>query len=339
MSSAKNCFVQCCDVCFADFFRFFSAYLTCLIKTGILQILFERRNQGTPDAEAMSRHNLTFLLGSVLKPPLIELDDEGNYKYGMCTINVVRGYRDAGDHKNFMKSDNPIIITRDASVLKEIETWQENDIVFVKGVIAAKTIQKGSFCQHCGGRNSAEGTLVYVNPIYAEKRVHLNTQEEALKYLSEHREISNQVYILGTLCRDPKKITPKEGLIVTQYQIALNRKYFIRSDPPSIKADYPWVKSYGQNAVDDKERLHVGSKVFIDGCLQARSVQKHAVCIHCGEKYDWKDRAMEIVPYETEYICDYYTDTDIEEKRRRETQAALNKVFGEEDTSELSEEL
>ena len=79
--------------------------------------------------------------------------------------------------------------------------------------------------------------------------------EEALQYLSTVREISNQDYILGTLCRDPKKISPKEGLIVTQYQIALNRKYFIRSDPPSIKTDYPWVKSYGENAISDRKKL------------------------------------------------------------------------------------
>ena len=30
--------------------------------------------------------------------------------------------------------------------------------------------------------------------------------------------------------------------------------------------------------------------------------------IGCGERYDWKDRMVEIVPYETEYIDNYFSD-------------------------------
>lgn len=285
----------------------------------------------------MSRHNLAFLTGAVLKAPLIEKDEDGNFVYGWCMINVVRGFREVGDHKHFMKSDNPIIMSKDANILKNMETWKENDIVFIKGVVASKSIKKGNYCPHCGARMTTDGTLVYVNPIFSMKMEEFPTNEAALKYLSGLREISNQVFLLGTLCRDPKKISPKEGLIVTQYQIALNRKYFIRSDPPEIKADYPWVKSYGENAVEDKKRLHTGSKVFIDGCLQARSVQKHAVCTECGEKYDWKDRAMEIVPYETEYIADYYTDEDLARMNEENTKSAYNSIFGDQGFDILSE--
>jgi len=289
---------------------------------------YHRKGPFPGSVEDMSRHNLAFLTGAILKAPLIEKDDEGNTLYGWCTIRVVRGFRDVGDHKNFMKSDNPIIMTRDMNVLREMETWKENDVVYIKGVVASKSIGKTNYCQHCGARNIAEGTLVYVNPIFAVRMGEFKTEDEALHYLSGMREISNQVFLLGTLCRDPKKITPKEGLIVTQYQIALNRKYFIRSDPPSIKADYPWVKSYGENAIEDKKRLHTGTKVFIDGCLQARSVQKHAVCCVCGKPYDWKDRAMEIVPYETEYICDYYSDEEIAVKEKEEAKNAFASIFG-----------
>lgn len=285
----------------------------------------------------MSRHNLAFLTGAVIKAPTIHTDEEGNYVYGMCYLNVVRGFREVGDKKKFMRSDNPIIMTRDQSILKKMETWKENDIIQLKGVIAAKNVLKSSYCPYCNEKNQADGSLVYINPIFVMTLEHFETFEEALEYLSRVREISNQVYLLGTLCRDPKKISPKEGLTVTQYQIALNRKYFIRSDPPEIKSDYPWVKSYGQNALDDRERLHVGSKVFIDGFIQARSVQKHVTCESCGEKYDWKDRAMEIVPYETEYLYDYYTDEDIAKREADAAKAALQSVFGE-DTDVVNEE-
>ena len=257
----------------------------------------------------MARHNLAFLTGSVIKKPEIHRDE--NTQYALCSINVVRGYREVGDKKLFMKSDNPMIMCRDASIVSQMEEWEENDIVQIKGVISAKNILKTSYCNHCGERNTAEGSLVYINPIYTLKLAHCNTPEEALNMLSSLREISNQVYVIGTLCRQPKTVIPKEGLTITQYQIALNRKYFIRTDPPEIRSDYPWVKSYGENAKEDRRRLHVGSVVFVDGCIQARSVQKHTVCESCGQEYTWKDRAMEIVPYETEYIRDYYTDEDL----------------------------
>ena len=286
----------------------------------------------------MSRHNLAFLTGSVLDAPIIIKNDDGDYVYGMCFLNVVRGFRDAGDHKNFMKSDNPIIMSREANILQEMEQWQKHDIVSVKGVIAVKSLAKTSICPNCNEKNAVTGTLVYVNPIFVKKDCHCETQEEALNYLSTVREISNQVYLLGTLCREPKKIKPKEGLIVTQYQIALNRKYFIRSDPPEIKTDYPWVKSYGENAVSDREHLHTGSVVFVDGCLQARSVQRHMICPNCEKEYLWKDRALEIVPYETEYMRNFYSDEEIAEMKHKDAEDAVRSILGDEESDEIGQE-
>lgn len=293
----------------------------------------------------MARQNLVFLLGCVAKAPrIVKKDDE--YLYAMVYVNVARGLRDVGDRRKYMKCDNPVIMTRDPACMKEIEKWSEHDAVYIKGMLACKKLRKASFCEYCHTKNSLPGTLVYVNPIFCEKVGHLETDEECLQYLASHREISNQAYIYGTLCRDPKKMVSKEtNLTITQYQVALNRKFRIRTDPPELKTDYPWVKSYGQNAIEDKKRLHVGSEVIVDGCLQARSVQRHAICgqeigddgkpmfygngepvlrqdekgnpIGCGKEYTWKDRAMEIVPYDTEYVCNYYDDEEIEENERK----------------------
>ena len=270
----------------------------------------------------MARHNLANLTGFVIRKPEIHVNDQGEFLYALCTISVVRGYREVGDKKLFMKSDNPIIMSNDPSNISKMSTWEENDIVQIKGVIAVKTITKSNTCVHCGEINKTEGALVYINPIYSLKLAHCNTQEEAINMLSELREISNQIYVIGTLCRDPKTILTKEGLTITQYQIALNRKYFIRSDPPEIRSDYPWVKSYGDHAKEDRLRLHTGSVVFVDGCIQARSVQKHIICESCGQEYTWKDRAMEIVPYDTEYLRDYYTDEDLMEMERASTEVS-----------------
>jgi hypothetical protein len=118
-------------------------------------------------------------------------------------------------------------------------------------------------------------------------------------------------------------LRPKQKLIVTQYQLAIERKFTIREDDPNIRTDYPWVKSYGQNAINDKDRLHLGSQVTVDGCLQARSVNRHATCSTCGCVYDWKDRALEIVPYETEYNNNFYTDAEVIENRNKRREEIL----------------
>ena len=298
----------------------------------------------------MARENLVFLTGSVAGTPRVAKNGE-DYIYAMAYVNVARGLREVGDYRKYMKCDNPIIMTRDPDWMKEIGTWKEHDIVHIKGMIACRKIKKTSFCSHCRTKNQFPGALVYINPIFCEKICHLENDEECLQYLAAHREISNQVFVFGTLCRDPKKMRVKDGLIVTQYQVALNRKYRIKTDPPELKTDYPWVKSYGKNAEEDMKRLHTGSEVFIDGCLQARSVNRHAVCgqaydeygkplffdngmpvmrvdeegnlIGCGEKYDWKDRALEMVPYETEYISDVYTDEEIEETEKKKIAQVL----------------
>ena len=165
-----------------------------------------------------------------------------------------------------------------------------------------------------------EGVTIYIEPIYVENKYMLETKENALSFLNDIREISNRVFIEGDICREPKMIRPKKKLIVTQYQLAIDRKYTVREDDPSIRKDFPWVKSYGQNAIVDKERIHLGTSVTIDGCLQARSINRHATCPTCGTVYDWMDRALEIVPYETEYNSNFYSDREVAEikQRRRE---------------------
>lgn len=273
----------------------------------------------------MARHNYISLLGFVT---LVQINEIGSgEKYVIANITVARGARNVGDHKQHMKLDSPTIMSRDPAVVEEMSTWKVNDVVEIKGMLAARAIGKGSFCKSCGAKNVAEGALVYVNPIFAKKRDSIEDNDERITFLSENREISNVAFVLGTLCRDPSHIKPKEGLLVTQYQIALNRKYRIKSDPPQVKTDYPWVKSYGENAVNDKAHLHVGSHVFIDGCLQARKVQRHKVCDSCGETYEWVDKALEIVPFETEYLANFYSDEEVIAREKADRERAVNNIL------------
>ncbi len=275
----------------------------------------------------MARHNLVFLLGFV---QLVELHESlSGEPFALAFVTVVRGTRNVGDGKRFPKTDNPCIMSRNPDIINEMKSWKVNDIVEIKGPIAVRAVNKASYCNACREKNVNSGVMVYINPIFAKKRNHFETQDECIVYLNENREVSNQAFMFGTLCREPKKVLPKAGLIVTQYQIALNRKFRIRQDPPEIKADYPWVKSYGENAIQDRDKLHTGSQIFIDGCLQARNVKRQSKCSSCGAEYSWKDRALEIVPYEVEYIANFYTDEEVaakKEQQRREMDESVRQA-------------
>ena len=291
----------------------------------------------------MARENLVILLGSVAMEPLIKnKPGEESTKYAMVYINVGRGVRDVGDGRKLMHCDDPMIMTRDPKLVEEISKWHTYDIVLIKGTIATKQIKKASHCTFCGVRNVITGMLVYVYPTYAKKWTHFDSADECLRFIADNREISNLARIFGTLVKDPSQITTKAGLRITQYPIAMYRKLKIRSDPPAIRADYPWVKSYGAIADEDMKRLYTGSEIMVDGCLQTRLVLRHIVCgvsydkdgkpekdedgnprmragpsgkpEGCGRTYDWKDRAMEVVPYSVEYERNYRGDEEEEEK-------------------------
>lgn len=241
----------------------------------------------------------------------------------VAAVAIIRGYRHIGDNRETVKIDQPIVMSRNPRIKDKMAQWHYGTVVRVKGLISTRLIKKSHKCPDCGTVDREEGVLVYIEPIYVENKFNLSSKDESLAYLNSIREISNCTYIEGVVCKTPKMIRPKQKLIVTQYQLAIDRKYIVREDDPSIRKDYPWVKSYGQNAIVDKDRLHLGTSVTIDGCLQARNINRHAVCSACGLRYDWKDRALEIVPYETEYNSNFYSDTEVNENRQKRREDVL----------------
>lgn len=290
----------------------------------------------------MARHNEIRLRGQVWKAPNIKKDEDGNYSFGICYIQVVRGARNISDGNEYLKTDVPIILTRDPKICAEMENWKECDIVDVYGNFTTKNLSKASYCTHCEeegvmSKNSNPGVMAYINPIFAEKIQEFDTRKQASEYLAKHKEISNKIFFMGNLTRNPKKIKTKKGVIVTQYQIAANRKYRIKTDEPENKTDYPWVKSYGDNAIEDRKRLSTGSLVLIDGIIQARTVYRTTTCACCGREYKWRDKTMEIVPYTTEYLKDFKTDEEIAQEENVNFHNRLNNIYGVNNNQDFDE--
>lgn len=287
----------------------------------------------------MAKQNLAFLYGRVAKAPNVFKTSETEYKHGMVYLDVVRGYRSVDDHIKFVKHDYPLLIAKEPEILDSFTQWKENDVVFVKGVVTTQKLNKTSFCEHCSGKNQVVGNLVYITPIYVRKVASYDEKVDAVEDVVNNREISNQVYIYGTLLNNPKIFTTKRGNQITQYPIAINRKVNIRMDDPSIKSDYPVVKSYGEQARDDKIFLKYQSEIIVDGFLQARSITRTTKCPHCGEFYHWKDNAMELVPYTVEYINNFRTPEDVEREEFFTVEALKQQLFASKFSDELDDEL
>lgn len=277
----------------------------------------------------MAKENHVFLYGTVLEDPRITKEEDGTPVRGIAVIEVIRGKREISDNIHYLKKDKPMIMTANPELIAEMENWKKYDMVEVKGTITTKEIKKASFCPHCSEKNVITGSLVFVNPIYLSKREHGEDGAECLELLKKHQEISNEALIVGTLCREPKTLKAKSGINITQYQIATNRKFKIREDSPDTKTDWPWVKSYGEQAKMDKRYLHTGSVILMDGILQARKVTRTNTCEHCKKEYEWKDRIMELVPYSVEYLQNFYSEEEAAQKEAEQLAAAKKSVFGD----------
>ena len=277
----------------------------------------------------MARHNYVFLYGRVTKNPKIVTDNEGNFLRGQCMLTVVRGDRSTDDdlYGDF-KYDCPILVSRNPEIILEMSNWKANDMVEVKGNICTRDVKRTTTCPTCGHQNAKMGVLLYINPIYCHAIEKGLTEDECMNLLRQKCEISNQCIIAGNLCNEPQFYRHDNGLCQTQYQIALNRKFRVKEDPPETKTDFPWVKSQGQNAESDAKFLMKGSSVLVEGFIQTRNITQKTVCEECGETYEWPDQAMEIVPYSTEYLLNCRTTEEIEQMEQDSQDEAFNSIFG-----------
>ena len=277
------------------------------------------------------RHNFVYLNGQILSEPKITKDTSGRLVRGMCAINVIRGKRDFGNNIDDIQFDCPIIMTGDPEKIQRMSEWHANDMIEVKGTITTKEVTKSTICKHCGEKNSASGVIVYINPIYMDVRERGLTREQGLEVLRRRAEVSNNVLVIGALCRDVESYITAKGVRITQYQLAINRKFMLKDDIAENRTDYPWVKSYGSIGEEAEHCLHTGSVVMIDGMLQTRRVQRTTVCEHCGESYNWEDSATEITPFSVEFLQNFDLPEEYEEKIRKENEILAEKIFKNED--------
>jgi hypothetical protein len=253
----------------------------------------------------MARENIAMLHGQIWQKPKIYISKEGDPVKATFPIKVLRRPFLAGNGQivgGRLYIDCPPVATSDPDLIKQTAGLSEGDMADVRGVLTTRDVFKTSACPSCGEKNKVPGSFVFVTAIHIAKRESGVSEEAALELLKERSEISNLIIIMGTVCRDPEFFASEEGKKSAQYQIAVNRRYHIKDGHELERTDYPWIKSFGKQAEEDRIRLETGSSVLINGAIQTRDITRKTVCGHCGTEYQWNEIVSEIFPYSTEYL-------------------------------------
>ena len=252
----------------------------------------------------MAKENMVLLHGQVQIPPKIYVNKNKELTKAVYALKTIRRpYFNGKLVASKLYFDCPVIYTKNLQMIELSSTLALGDMVDIRGVICTQDVIKTTICGECSHKNSSQGNMVYIAPIYICRREHELTPDAGLELLKERCEVSNVVMTIGTLCRDPEFYVSEQKKTSAQYQLAVNRRYRIIEDPPDKKTDYPWVKTFGPQALKDAECLQTSSVVYINGSLQTRDVVRTTVCEKCGAQYTWNEAAMEIVPFSTEYLA------------------------------------
>lgn len=267
----------------------------------------------------MGRLNDVRIFGFVADTPTIAKTLNNEYTRGMMHLAVVRSTRysgETGGERDRILFDWPLVLTNDPELIRQMEKLKQYDLVELKGMFLTRKIKKVTYCKVCGARNSIEGNICYVRPSFLVRRSQPSeklTEKQAIQELITNREISNNISILGNLCNDVnyfKDVVSGRRIETSVFQIATDRKYYVKEDDPEVRTDFPIVRSYQKQAVRDRDYLHTGSTVLIDGFLHTREFDRKSICPSCEQEYEWKDNTIEIIPYINEFIANYNTDEE-----------------------------
>ena len=261
----------------------------------------------------MAKENFVLLSGQVYQEPTIISAVDGTPLKAYLIIKTVRRHilrENIAEVSNSRTFDFVPVASFNAECINIMRNIRANDMIELRGVYTTKCNIKKCYCSECGEEIVSPGAVTFITPIFIRITERAKCSEtpngfqliDSLSILRKQAEISNCVKIIGYLCREPEMITT-DKYVITQYQIASNRKFLIKEDDPDERTDYPWVKSYGAQAQMDIYSLHTGSMVFVDGCVQARRFSVTRMCSK-GHANISEDLACEIVPYSVEYLSD-----------------------------------
>lgn len=259
----------------------------------------------------MATHNQVIVTGYLKNEPYI-FGEEGNER---ILIQIRTTHRPTDGYYEKQYEDLLVYYDSDA-LMPRLKKLKMYDVIEVKGVFNVMPTDKASVCPNCGHKNiKYNGTATYIYPIDFLKLNALSTSNDwdstSLEgIISRHyEEWSNNLFLIGTVINDPE-MTGTQKHPCCRYMLGIDRKYYVKTQS-EIKADYPWVYSYGQQATTDYMHLKKGSIVMVDGFIENRNCLPKMVCEKCQKTYEYEDVITSFIPYSVEYLADYITDEEI----------------------------
>lgn len=292
----------------------------------------------------MAIHNQIFLYGLVTDPAKIIKSDDGAYVQGSINITVAPGKRQVEDVRKGQKGLFKVeyaklpVLSGDPSVIEKMAETKAGDIILIKGNLLTKNVVKKKLCPKCGTPYKKDGVLTFINPIhYSIEKTGLTVEESELE-LREYCEVSNIATLIGTICRDPEIKSANKRSMIVSFPLAIDRKFFVKSDNPENRTDYPYVQIYGKEKGNDVlKRCHAGTEVFVDGIIKTRkykTMQFPCENPDCNEMINWNDWTIDIIPFATEYLRNWKTDEDLAKEAAEKAQSLHESIFGAETNSE-----
>lgn len=238
----------------------------------------------------MARENTIALVGEVNKAPTVFFNEtHKNFRLAFVMKTVRRNGRTDYPRVN-------VYGLTEEEAKRYFAELKEGRFVMIRGMITTKMVPKKFKCENCGVITECETLITEV--ISYGKPVCLEGKYEALQLA----EFANNLSVIGAVCTDVISRDATGSVALTQYQIAINRKYRVVEHEGVIKSDYPWVKSFGSQAEEDLKRLRKSSQVYISGALQTREITRFVICNHCSARLDYTESVAEIVPQDVEYL-------------------------------------
>lgn len=277
----------------------------------------------------MARHNIVTLFAQVLGDPMISKNEEtGEFQRGICYVATIRSNRENNLDEDVYRFDKPLIFTGNPDFAEQMSEWKPYDIVNIKGAITTKDINKKTTCKYCGGTNVQMGVLNCISPIYTSVCKTDLSEFESLEELKSYKEVSNQALLIGYVVGDIKYYHPEGSPYRTSlYQVAVNRKYYLKDDVAASRTDYPFVRTFGMQANQDRQCLYQTSMILVDGYVQTKEFDRKKTCEHCDKDYEWTDNSMEVIGYAIEYLQNFKTPEDIE-KEKSDDLIEIKKLLG-----------
>lgn len=264
----------------------------------------------------MARENSFTFIGQVVNVPIVLLNEETNNYRITFTLLVVR---------RSGRSDYPRINVYDLSEQEArdyVQMMRPGVFVLLRGMIATTVVQKPVRCEICG-KISKIDTLQ--TEVISFDKPYVMKEKPVPKDIVEY---SNRGIVLGSLCSQVYRRDGHSGEPAAQFQMAIYRKYHTKDMREEDRTDFPWVKVFGDTAIESLKRLHQGSQIYASCAYQTRDLFRHVKCQHCENLLVYEERVGEIIPSSVEFLnnCLFEKDENTEKQETSKEDAADEKV-------------